>query len=281
MDSTIVRHLQPEFAPVAVVWSDTIPHDALQFKEGKFGCTLYLFAEASRRGKVAGGSRRSITCNGGRAALGLGVDFDASDEQLDRYAAVFSKGVRSTNYPERYRARMESAPRGWRAMLEHGERRHRDAELAREWILTGLPRYYIPHEYVLLKPLHLTSADESLRAVIFPVSPVELAGLVTLAGSVMHGTDPIRVPQGPGCTCFGAFAYAEAEANEPRAVLGMTDIDGREMMRKRFRNDVVTLTLPEPLFRRMEREADDCIFQTPAWRALADRSRVSNRVDPR
>jgi uncharacterized protein (DUF169 family) len=95
MESAIVRHLRPEFEPVAVVWSDTIPGDAVQFKNGRFGCTLYLFAEAARRGKIAGGSRESITCNGGRAALGLETDFDASDEQLDRYAALFSKGLKS------------------------------------------------------------------------------------------------------------------------------------------------------------------------------------------
>jgi hypothetical protein len=58
-------------------------------KKGRFGCILYLFAEASRRGKIAGGSHKSITCNGGRAALGFGCDFDASDEQLDFYAAFF------------------------------------------------------------------------------------------------------------------------------------------------------------------------------------------------
>jgi uncharacterized protein (DUF169 family) len=95
MESAIVKNLQPEFEPVAVVWSNTIPDDAIQFKKGKFGCILYLFAEAARRGKVTGGSRDTITCNGGRAALGLGIDFDASDEQLDRYAAVFSKGIKS------------------------------------------------------------------------------------------------------------------------------------------------------------------------------------------
>lgn len=76
MDSVIVRNLRPEFEPVAVVWSDTIPIDTFQIKNGKFGCFLYLFAEASRCGKIAGGSGESITCTGGRAALGLGVGFD-------------------------------------------------------------------------------------------------------------------------------------------------------------------------------------------------------------
>lgn len=94
MESRIVRNLQPEFAPVAVVWSNTLPEDTLQFRKDRFGCILYLFAEASRRGKVAGGNRESITCSGGRAALGLGVDFDASDERLDRYAAICRKQKR-------------------------------------------------------------------------------------------------------------------------------------------------------------------------------------------
>ena len=268
MESAIVRNLKPEFEPVALIWSHTIPDDALRFKEGKFGCILYLFAAASRRGRIAGGSRESIACNGGCAALGLGVVFDESDEMLDRYAAVFSKGLQSTTDPEAYEAHIEVAPDTWRSLLEHGERRHRNAELAKEWILSGLPRYDVPCDYVLFKPLGRANSDENVRAVIFPVNPIELAGLVTLAGSVMHGTDTILVPQGPDCSRIAAFAYAEADSDAPRAVLGMFGVDGREVMRKRFRDDVLTLTLPEPLFSQMEKEADDCIFQTPSWQAL-------------
>jgi hypothetical protein len=268
VESAIVRNLRPEFEPVAVVWSDTIPGDALQFKKGKFGCILYLFAEAARRGKIAGGSRDSITCSGGRSALGFGTDFDASDEVLDRYAALFSKGLRSADNRADYQDRMEAAPKHWRAMYEYGERRHCNAELAREWILHGLPRYNIPHKYVLFKPLSRSAPDENVRAVIFPVSVVELSGLVTLAGSVMPGTDPVQVPQGPDCNSITAYAYAQAELAEPRAVVGMLGVDGRKVMRKRFRDDTLTLTLPAPLYDRMEQETDDCIFQTPSWKGL-------------
>ena len=271
MESEIVRHLQPEFAPVAVVWSDSLPEGALQYKKGRFGCILYLFAEASLRGRVAGGSRETIVCNGGCAALGLGVEFDASVGQLDRYSALFSKGLLSASDQDHYRSEMEGAPRGWRSMFEFGERRHQNAELAREWICRGLPRYDIPFEYVWFKPLNLAGPDEAIRCVIFPVNPMELAGLVTLAGSVMHGTDPVRAPQGPSCTSLGAFAYAEADSEAPRAVLGMMDKEGREVMHKRFRDDTVTLNLPLPLFRRMEEEASDCVFQLPSWQALAGR----------
>ena len=250
---------------MAVVWSDTTPDDAFQFKKGKFGCNLYLFADAARRGKVAGGNRETITCNGGRAALGFGVDFDASDEQLDRYSASFSKGFQSINNRAAYQAKIEAAPKSWKSGMELGERRHCSAESAREWILHGLPRYDIPYEYVLFKPLSSTDSDENIRAVIFPVNPVELSGLVTLAGSVMQGTDSVRVPQGACCNSIGAFAYAEAESTAPKAVMGMLGIEGRGIMRKSYRDDILTLTLPAPLFFRMEQEADDCIFQIPSW----------------
>lgn len=256
---------------MAVVWSNTIPDDAVQFKKGKFGCILYLFAEAARRGKIAGGNRETITCDGGRAALGLGVDFNASDELLDRYAAVFSKGLKSVSNQEAYRARMEAAPKSWRALYEYGERRHCNAELAKEWIFNGLPRYNIQYKYVLFKPYIHADTDENIRAVIFPVNPLELSGLVTLAGSVMRGTDPVQVPQGADCNSIAAFAYAQAKSTDPRAVLGMLGVNGRELMRKRFRDDILTLTLPMPLFQRMEKEANDCVLQIPSWKRLVER----------
>ena len=113
MESVIVSNLRPEIAPVAVVWSDTVPDDAFQFKEGRFGCILFLFAEASKNGKIAAGSRESVVCPGGRAALGLGVGFDASEAVLDHHAALFSKGLYSARDRAAYEKIMESMPRNW------------------------------------------------------------------------------------------------------------------------------------------------------------------------
>jgi hypothetical protein len=200
--------------------------------------------------------------------LGFGTNLDSSDELLDRYAAVFSKGLRSTRNQSAYRAGIKAAPKNWRDLIEFGERRHCNAELAKEWILHGLPRYDISYRYVLFKPLSRAASDENVRAVIFPVNPVELSGLVTLAGSVMSGTDPVQVPQGADCYSITAFAYAQADLDSPRAILGMTGVDGRKVMRKRFSNDTLTLTLPLPLFQRMEEQADDCVFQIPSWTKL-------------
>ncbi len=166
---------------------------------------------------------------------------------------------------------MDAAPKNWHSLLKYGERRHCNAELAKEWILNGLPRYDIPYEYVLFKPMSRTTLDENIRAIIFPVNLVELSGLVTLAGSVMKGTDSVRVPQGADCNTIASFAYAEADLAAPKAVLGMLGVDGREVMRKRFQDDTLTLTLPAPLFQSMEQEANDCVFQTPSWESLRTR----------
>ena len=52
----------------------------------------------------------------------------------------------------------------------------------------------------------------------------------------------------------------------------MLDVDGREVMRRQFRDDVMTLALPAPLFRRVEQEAHDSVLQTPGWQRLTSSS---------
>ena len=268
MRSTVVEYLKPEFEPVAVVWSDKIPDDALEFAEGRFGCILHLFAEASRKGRVAGGSRDTIVCSGARAALGFGADFIESEDQLDHHAAIFSKGLEAARDRAAYREKMNFVRPSWRPLYQFGERRHCNFDTARRWLLDCLPRYDIPHRFVLFKPLSETDPDENIRAVIFPVNPLELAGLTTLLGSVVEGADPVQVPQGADCFRISCFAYDQYDAKLPRAILGMLDVDGREVMRKKFHDETLTLTIPLPLFLRMEGEADNSILQIPSWSKL-------------
>lgn len=268
MDSSIVAHLHPEFEPVALVWSDRIPEGAVEFKAGRFGCILNLFAEASRKGRVAGGSRDTIVCPGRRAALGFGVDLIEPEERLDHFSAFFSKGLSAARDKDIYRTKMESAKESSRPRLEFGERDHCSFDMARKWITDYLPRYDISSRYVLFKPLRAVDPEDEIRSVIFPVSPVELAGLVTLLGSVVDGPGCVTVPKGADCLRLGCSAYDLHDADPPRAVLGMLAVDGRTVMRERFREDTLTLTIPKPLFLRMEEEAADSVLTIPGWTAL-------------
>ena len=86
----------------------------------------------------------------------------------------------------------------------------------------------------------------------------------------MRGTDPVQVPQGAACNTITAFAYAQDSAAAPRAVMGWLGVDGREVIQKRFRNDTLTFTLSMPHYRRMEEEANDCVFQIPSWKRLVE-----------
>ena len=268
MESNIVNNLKPEFEPVAIVWSNTIHEDTFQFKKNKSGCILYLFAEASRSGKISAGSHDGIKCIGGRSALGFGYDFTESAEILDRYIALNSKGIRSTAYKDAYQAALDSMNKRIRAYFELGERLYCNAELAREYLLYEKPRFDIPYEFVLFKPLSRTLPEDNLQAVIFPLNPNELGALITIAGSTMKSTDPVQVPQGPDCGNITSFAYVQNDLPEPRAILGMFGIEGRNVMRKRFREDILTLTLPVALYYRVEEEINDCILQLPSWRKL-------------
>ena len=153
-------------------------------------------------------------------------------------------------------------------IYELGERRHCSSGMAKEWLLNHLPRYDIPHRYVLFKPLCDADRRENIRSVTFLVDPLELAGLVTLLGSVVEGADPVHVPQGADCFRIGCFAYDQYEGERPRAVLGMLDVDGREIMQRRFHHDTLALTIPMPLFERMEKEAGESVLTIPGWTAL-------------
>lgn len=269
MESSIVAHLQPEFEPVALVWSNSIPEGAVEFKAGRFGCVLNLFAEASLKGRVAGGSRDTIVCPGGRAALGFGIDLIEPEDRLDHFSAFFSKGLSAARDKAVYREKMDSVKASSRPRFELGERDHCSFEMARKWITDFLPRYDIPRRYVLFEPLRAVDPEEEeIRSVIFPVSPVELAGLATLLGSVVDGSDSVSVPKGADCLRLGCTAYDLYDAEPPRAVLGMLAVDGRTVMRERFRDDTLTLTIPMPLFLRMEEEAADSVLTIPGWTAL-------------
>jgi len=266
MKSAVVKHLKPEFEPVAVVFCNSIPDTALQFKKGKFGCVLNLFAEASRRGRTAGGSRDTICCPGGRAALGLG--HDGLTSHMNFYAALFSKGLTAARELNAYRERMEAAKASWRHLYEYGERRHSSFETALKWLRNELPRYTVPTRYVIFKPLSKTGPEDDVRVVIFPVDPVELSGLATLLGSVVEGTNPILVPSGADCFRIASFAYPREDPQSLKAVLGMLDVDGREVMRKRFSDSILTLAIPIHLFKLMEQEAEDSVLRIPGFQAL-------------
>ena len=71
MESKIAKALNMRLNPVATIWSEERPEKALQFKEGKWGCIMWLFASVSK-GNTAVFDRATYGCWGGGVGLGFG-----------------------------------------------------------------------------------------------------------------------------------------------------------------------------------------------------------------
>ena len=94
----------------------------------------------------------------------------------------------------------------------------------------------------------------------------QLSALVTQIGFKRGSVENIVAPWGAACQSI-LFAYAEAEREQPRAVLGFFDISQRHSIEK----DVLSLTIPYKLFQEMEAGSDESFFKTEAWQKLQER----------
>jgi hypothetical protein len=63
-----------KYFPIAVLPSDVKPEDALQFKEGRWGCVAAMMVAASK-GRTAVFDRNTFGCVGGGTGLGFGDQY--------------------------------------------------------------------------------------------------------------------------------------------------------------------------------------------------------------
>jgi uncharacterized protein (DUF169 family) len=71
MESIIAKEIKLKYEPIAIIFTDEKPADALQFKEGKWGCAISMLTAAAK-GKTAVFDRATKECAGGGTGLGIG-----------------------------------------------------------------------------------------------------------------------------------------------------------------------------------------------------------------
>jgi hypothetical protein len=71
---------------------------------------------------------------------------------------------------------------------------------------------------------------------------------------------------------MGIFAYRELERAHPRALVGMTDLSARLNVRASLGRNVLSFTMPWPLFVKMEQNVEGSFFQRRTWQELRSRS---------
>ena len=207
MESRIVQTIKLQHQPVALLLTESPPEKAMRFAEGKWGCVMFLAANAAR-GKSAVISRNNFGCWGGGVGLGFGnryQDFPGGEECFLRFLSSGNKDW------EKGRAvgevLKEKAGRDFANQFLEGEGYVKNPELTREW-LNHLPITDVSPKSVLFTPLADINPEEPPESVIFFVNADQLSALVVLANYGREGRENVAIPWAAACQEWRAVPAA-------------------------------------------------------------------------
>lgn len=228
---------------MAIIFSDTRPDDAVQFKEGKWGCVVAMI-NVILRGKTAVFDRKTYGCLGGGVGLGFGDMYTEFEGGIEYFL--------STGRGDSFR---------------EGEAYFKTPEIARSFV-DSLPIIDIPYEYVIFKPLDAVgSEDEKPELVVFFANPDQLSALVVLANFGRPGGNNVIIPMGAGCHTICLIPYHESKSDSPKAVVGINDISARPHIDA----DLLSFAVPFRMFREMEADVPISFLKKSAWKKVAAR----------
>jgi uncharacterized protein (DUF169 family) len=268
MDSKIASSLHLKHQPVALLWTNDRPDEALQFHPDKWGCVMAMFAQAAT-GKTAVFDRQTFGCIGGGVGLGFGNQYVNWRGGIECFYGFLSNGnAERENSSE---IAQQIAQTGRKVAVErflHGEGLVKSPELAKVFV-DSMPMVDIPDRYVVFKPLSsVNELKEQPRVVIFPVNADQLSALVSLANYDRGTLDAVIIQPVAGCQSIGILVYKEAVSTRPRAVIGLTDIAARTYTAPTLGHDILTFSVPLRLFREMESNVQGSFLEKETWHSL-------------
>jgi hypothetical protein len=268
MRTQLIEALGLENHPVALIWSDTAPEGALQFKPGRWGCVMSLIATVAKKGRVGAFDRHTYGCWGGGVGLGFGNCYETFPGGIDGFCGFLAHGNENSDEGRRVGEQIASWDRHMADDFLHGECFLKTADVTRRF-LGSLPMRDIPTEYVILKPLGLADAEkDDIKSVTFFVDPEQLSALVILANYMEPELENVSVPWAAACQVIGIFGYRELEREHPRALIGLTDISARLNTRASLGSNLHSFTIPWPLFLKMDQNLDGSFLQRRTWHEL-------------
>jgi hypothetical protein len=272
MESKIADAIGLETKAVALIWADRQPDDAICFKPGRWGCVMGVFASVAAKARVGAFDRQTYGCWGGGVGLGFGNCYESFPGGIPGFCSFLADGNKGS---EEGRAIGEQLAAGaGRRMADdflEGERYLKNAQVT-ERFLEYVPMREIPAKYVVVKPLDLADpAKDDIKSVTFFVDPDQLSALVILANYDNPQRENVCVPWAAACQVIGIFGYRELEREHPRALIGMTDISARNVVRNSLGKNLMSLTAPWPLFLEMEGNVDSSFLHRETWRELRKR----------
>jgi uncharacterized protein (DUF169 family) len=241
MKSCLVEKLKLRYEPVAVFLSNEKPEGALQGKEGRWSCTIPLFIAAAK-GKISVFERSTTECPGGKVGFGFG-QFPNYPDGIEYFLSVGKEG------------------------LFEGEGYLKNPELGREFV-ECLPITDIPYQYVIFKPFsQVDTAKEIPELIMFYVNADQLSALVTLANYYRPGIENVMTPFSAGCQSIFLLPYAESKKENPKAVVGLTDITVRPMIEA----DMLSFSVPYKMFLNLEESVEGSFLEKHLWHKVVAR----------
>lgn len=240
MKSKIAEAIKPKYSPVAVLWTDEKPEGALQFTEGKWGCVSAMLFNAAK-GSTAAFDEKTCGCSGG--AVGLG---------FKKFKPGYIEYFLSTGDPEKN--------------IE-GEHHRKDPGVVKGFI-DNLSEIKVPTKYVVFKPLEKVTETETPQGIIFLVNADQLSALVVFANYDRPTNDNVLLVSAAGCHQTVLEVIAQNYADNPKAILGMTDISARKFVDK----DLLSFGLPYKRFLELEAQVEESFLTKSEWLKLLARN---------
>lgn len=277
MESQIAKAIETKYPPITITWSDQKPEGAMQFQEGRWGCIMWLAASAAK-GRSAVCDASTFGCVGGGVGMGFGDCYKCFPGSEEGFCHFLSSGIEGwAKGPAIAEAVKPFLQREIYDNFIHGERYIKTPEQVKRF-LACLPITQIPKHYVVFRPL--TDADagqEPPQTVVFFANPDEISALVVLANYGRGDNENVIIPWAAGCQTIGIYPYQEANAQRPRAVVGLTDLSARVYIRKQLGDHLLSFAMPFALFKEMEANVEGSFLQRHTWQELlaAKRSKES------
>jgi uncharacterized protein (DUF169 family) len=270
MESKTARAIRLKHHPVALLWTDEKPDQAMQFHQQKWGCVMWLIAHAAR-GKTSVCDSRTFGCVGGGVGLGFGNQYKNFPGGEEGFCHFLSAGNAEREGGKMLADRFKPflRPEAYDNFL-HGERYIKTPKQV-ETFIGCLPMTEIPATYVVFKPLQdIEKNEEKLQSVIFFVDPDQLSALVVLANYGRGDNENVIIPYAAGCQTIGIYPYREAKSDRPRAVVGLTDISARVHVRKQLGRHLLSFTVPVSMYEEMEGHVEGSFLDRRSWKDLME-----------
>ncbi len=271
MKSKIAEAINLETQPVALVWADEEPEDAVRFKPQRWGCVVSLFAAAAARGITGAFNRQTYGCWGGGVGLGFGNRYESFPGGAECFCKFLSTCNEASEQGLPISEQLRSS--GFGRMADdflHGERYVKEPDAARRFV-ANLPICDVPAGCIVVKPLSgINPEKDAVKNVTFFVDPDGIAALTLLANYARPDQENVIIPWSAGCQIMGIWAYKELEREHPRALIGMIDIAARKNVRATLGEHVLSFTAPWPLFQEMEDNVEGSFLRQETWRFLLE-----------